>query len=133
VARNGRWRLTAFFGMWRQPLSDEERRERRRRAQRKRTTSGTSEGAVFHVLEIFRTPDDVIDGLPDFPYAPRYLEWDGLRTHYIDEGPRDAAVALLLHGARTWSYLYRAMSPPRRAAGYRCIAPGHIGFGRSVC
>ncbi len=79
----------------------------------------------------YRTPDEAFAGLPDFPYEPHYLEWDGLRTHYVDEGPKDAPVALLLHGEPTWSYLYRNMIPPLLAAGYRCVAPDHIGFGRS--
>ncbi len=80
---------------------------------------------------VYRTPDQAFADLPDFPYEPHYLEWDGLRTHYLDEGPREGPVALLLHGEPTWSYLYRKMIPPLVAAGYRCIAPDHIGFGRS--
>ncbi len=80
---------------------------------------------------VYRTPDHAFAGLTDFPYAPNYLEWDGLRTHYVDEGPKNAPVALLLHGEPTWSYLYRKMIPPLLAAGYRCVAPDHIGFGRS--
>lgn len=82
-------------------------------------------------MDIYRTPDAAFEGLADFPFAPNYLEWDGLRTHYLDEGPKDGPVALLLHGEPTWSYLYRKMIPPLVAAGYRCIAPDHIGFGRS--
>jgi haloalkane dehalogenase len=81
--------------------------------------------------DIYRTPDSAFEGLADFRYAPNYLEWDGLRTHYVDEGPKNAPVALLLHGEPTWSYLYRKMIPPLLAAGYRCVAPDHIGFGRS--
>ena len=81
--------------------------------------------------EFIRTPDSAFEGLPDFHFQPHYLEWDGLRTHYLDEGPRDGPVALLLHGEPTWSYLYRRMIPPLVAAGFRCIAPDHIGFGRS--
>lgn len=83
------------------------------------------------MTEIIRTADAAFDGLPDFPFAPRYAEWDGLRTHYLDEGPPDGPVALLLHGEPTWSYLYRRMIPPLVAGGYRCVAPDHIGFGRS--
>ena len=79
----------------------------------------------------FRTPDSAFVDLPDWPYMPRYVEWDGLRSHYIDEGPPNAPVALLLHGEPTWAYLNRKMIPPLLAAGYRCIAPDHIGFGRS--
>jgi haloalkane dehalogenase len=82
-------------------------------------------------VDIYRTPDEAFEGLADFPFAPNYLEWDGLRTHYLDEGPEGGPVALLLHGEPTWSYLYRKMIPPLLAAGYRCVAPDHIGFGRS--
>jgi len=78
-----------------------------------------------------RTPDEQFANLADFPYAPHYLDVDGLRMHYVDEGPADAPVALLLHGMPTWSYLYRSMIPALTAAGYRCVAPDHIGFGRS--
>ncbi len=81
--------------------------------------------------EFIRTPDSAFENLPDFAFTPHYLEWGGLRTHYLDEGPRDGPVALLLHGEPTWCYLYRKMIPPLVAAGYRCIAPDHIGFGRS--
>jgi len=83
------------------------------------------------MADFYRSPDAAFDDLVDFSYAPNYLEWDGLRTHYVDEGPKDAPVALLLHGEPTWSYLYRKMIPPLLAAGYRCVAPDHIGFGRS--
>ncbi len=51
--------------------------------------------------------------------------------HYVDEGPRDGPVMLLLHGMPTWSYLYRHMIPLLVDAGFRCIAPDHMGFGRS--
>ena len=80
---------------------------------------------------LLRTPDENFADLANFPYEPHYVEVDGLRMHYIDEGPADAAVALMLHGMPTWSYLYRSIIPPMLAAGYRCIAPDHIGFGRS--
>lgn len=77
------------------------------------------------------TPATNFENLTDFPFSPNYLDIDGLRMHYVDEGPRDAPVALMVHGMPTWSYLYRSMIPPLLAAGYRCIAPDHIGFGRS--
>jgi haloalkane dehalogenase len=57
--------------------------------------------------------------------------WAHLRMRYVDEGPRDAPVMLLLHGMPTWSYLYRTMIPRFADAGYRCVAPDHLGFGRS--
>jgi haloalkane dehalogenase len=78
-----------------------------------------------------RTPDDNFEGLANYPFAPRYHRWQDLRMHYLDEGPADGPVMLLLHGMPTWSYLYRDIIPPLTAAGFRCIAPDHIGFGRS--
>jgi len=77
-----------------------------------------------------RTPDERFAGLPGFPYEPRYLEWRGLRAHYVDEGRGDRTY-LCLHGQPTWSYLYRRMIPPFVASGARVLAPDFIGFGRS--
>ncbi len=77
------------------------------------------------------TPEENFSDLFEFPYEPHYLDIDGLQMHYVDEGPLDAPVALMLHGMPTWSYLYRSIVPPMLAAGYRCVAPDHIGFGRS--
>ncbi len=82
-------------------------------------------------IEFVRTPDDRFRGLDDFPYEPRYVDVDGLRMAYVDVGERDAPTLLLLHGEPTWSYLYRRMIPPLVAAGFRCVAPDLIGFGRS--
>lgn len=82
-------------------------------------------------MEILRTPDDRFADLPGYDFTPNYIDVDGLRMHYVDEGPRDGAVVLLLHGEPSWSYLYRTMIPPLTAAGYRTIAPDLIGFGRS--
>lgn len=87
-------------------------------------------------MEALRTPDDRFDGLPDFDYAPNYVDdlpgYEGLRVHYLDEGPRDAAQTFLcLHGQPTWSYLYRKMIPVFLAAGHRVVAPDLLGFGRS--
>ena len=87
----------------------------------------TTEGGV----EFLRTPDDRFAALADFPYEPRYVDVDGLRMAYVDEGPADGPVLLLLHGEPTWSYLYRRMIPPLVDAGFRCVAPDLIGFGRS--
>lgn len=78
--------------------------------------------------DVYRTPDDRFAGLPDFPFAPHYVEIDELRTHYLDEGRGD--LMLLLHGEPTWSFLYRRMIPAL-SARFRCIAPDYIGFGRS--
>ncbi len=79
-----------------------------------------------------RTPDARFAGLPDWPYAPHYHQvTPELRLHYVDEGPRDAPVMLLMHGEPTWGYLYRHMIGPLVAAGYRVVVPDLIGFGRS--
>ena len=78
-----------------------------------------------------RTPDECFRDLPGFPFEPQYVEIDGLRQHYVDQGPRDAAPVLLVHGEPSWSYLYRKMIPPLVAAGHRVIAPDLLGMGRS--
>ncbi len=67
--------------------------------------------------------------LPEFPYAPHFVEIDGLRVHYVDEGRGE--IILCLHGEPTWSYLYRKMIPPFVKTGKRVIAPDFVGFGRS--
>ncbi len=88
-------------------------------------------------MDRVRTPDERFVDLPDFPYEANYLEVadpsDGapLRMAYLDEGPGDGDVVVLLHGEPTWSYLYRFMIPGLVKAGRRVIAPDLIGFGRS--
>lgn len=87
-------------------------------------------------MQVLRTPDERFTNLPDFPFEPHYAEIDDgeggvLRVHYLDEGPRDAAPVLLLHGEPSWSYLHRHMVPPLVAAGHRVIVPDQVGFGRS--
>jgi haloalkane dehalogenase len=86
----------------------------------------TADGVAF-----VRTPDACFEDLVDWPYAPRYVEIDGLRQAYVDEGPSDGPVVLLLHGQPSWSYLYRKMIPVLVGAGYRVIAMDHVGMGRS--
>ncbi len=82
-------------------------------------------------MKTLRTPDERFDNLPGYDFEPNYVDVDGLRMHYVDEGPRDGAVVLLLHGEPSWSYLYRHMIPPLAKAGLRVIAPDLIGFGKS--
>ena len=82
-------------------------------------------------MNALRTPDDRFVNLPGYPFEPHYIDVDGLRMHYVDEGPRDAQPVLMLHGEPSWSYLYRKMIPVLTAAGLRAVAPDLIGFGRS--
>ncbi|HWU87231.1 MAG TPA: haloalkane dehalogenase [Kofleriaceae bacterium] len=82
-------------------------------------------------MEILRTPDDRFAALPGYAFAPHYVQVGELRMHYVDEGPRDGAIVLCLHGEPSWSYLYRTMIPPLVAAGLRVVAPDLVGFGRS--
>jgi haloalkane dehalogenase len=83
-------------------------------------------------VKALRTPDEHFAGLPDFPFEPHYATTsDGLRVHYLDEGPRDASPVLLLHGEPSWAFLYRKMIPVLAAAGHRVVAPDLVGFGRS--
>ncbi|GCE21713.1 haloalkane dehalogenase [Dictyobacter kobayashii] len=82
-------------------------------------------------IRFVRTPEERFADLPDYSFAPHYAMVEGLRMHYVDEGPANGEVVLLLHGQPSWSYLYRKMIPPIVAAGYRVIAVDHIGMGRS--
>ena len=82
-------------------------------------------------MDVLRTPDERFDNLPGYSFEPHYVDVDGLRMHYVDEGPGDAAPVLLLHGEPSWSYLYRKMIPVIVEAGSRAVAPDLIGFGRS--
>jgi pimeloyl-ACP methyl ester carboxylesterase len=83
-----------------------------------------------------RTPEKRFLNLRDFPYGPVYIDdlkgFEGLRLHYVDEGPENADHTFLcLHGEPTWCYLYRKMIPIFTGAGYRVVAPDFFGFGRS--
>ncbi|MFT5639427.1 MAG: haloalkane dehalogenase, partial [Paracoccaceae bacterium] len=84
-----------------------------------------------------RTDDGRFENLPDFPFAPNYIDdlegYAGQRIHYLDEGGQggDQPTYLCLHGEPTWSYLYRRMIPEFTGSGGRVIAPDLLGFGRS--
>ena len=82
-------------------------------------------------MRSLRTPDERFADLPGYNFEPHYVEIDDMCMHYVEEGPGDGAVVLLLHGEPSWSYLYRKMIPPLAAAGLRVIAPDLIGFGKS--
>jgi len=88
------------------------------------------------MIEFLRTPEERFEDISNFPYKPLYIEdlngYEGLRMHYIDEGPKDSEeVFLCLHGEPTWAYLYRKMIPVFLKAGCRVTAPDFFGFGRS--
>jgi haloalkane dehalogenase len=83
-------------------------------------------------MKILRTPDHHFENLPDYDFAPNYVKiQDELRLHYVDEGPKDGRIVIMMHGEPSWSYLYRHMIKSVSEAGYRVLAPDLIGFGRS--
>ena len=81
------------------------------------------------MTDAIRTPDELTQGLPDFPFEPRFRQWEGLRLAHVDEG--DGPPVVFWHGEPTWSFLWRNVMPAVRDAGYRVIAPDLPGFGRS--
>ena len=81
------------------------------------------------MAEILRTPDQAFANIPDYPFEPHYFNWGYVRMHYLDEGSGPPVV--LFHGEPTWSFLYRKVIPQLVRAGYRCIAPDYVGFGKS--
>jgi haloalkane dehalogenase len=81
---------------------------------------------------VLRTPEERFKGIPDYPFKPNYIEVEkGLQMHYVDEGPKEGKLILMMHGEPSWSYLYRFMIPICVKAGHRVIAPDLIGFGKS--
>ena len=85
-------------------------------------------------MPFVRTPEERFAGLAKagWPYEPRYALIDGLRMHYIDEGPSASEdVVLMLHGEPAWSYLYHKMVPVLVSHGLRVLCVDHIGMGRS--
>jgi len=83
------------------------------------------------IREVFRTPESRFDNLPGYDFAPNYTDIDGLRMHYVDEGPRDGRPVVCFHGEPTWAYLYRKMVGPLVDGGHRVVVPDYAGFGRS--
>ncbi len=88
------------------------------------------------MIKSLRTPDERFHNLPGYPFAANYLSdlhgYDGLRLHYLDEGPKNSEHTFLcLHGEPTWSYLYRKMIPVFVHSGGRVVAPDFFGFGKS--
>jgi haloalkane dehalogenase len=87
-------------------------------------------------MDVLRTPEEQFAELPDFGFPVRYVTVgtpgdDDVRVAYVEAGPADGPVVLLLHGEPSWSFLYRTMLPVLAASGLRAIAPDLVGFGRS--
>jgi haloalkane dehalogenase len=82
-------------------------------------------------MRVLRTPDERFADLPGFPHEPRYADLDGVRMAYVEAGPADGPVVLLLHGEPSWSFLYRHVVRVLAEAGIRAVAPDLVGFGRS--
>ncbi len=68
---------------------------------------------------------------PDYPFTPRRFEVrPGIAMSYLDEGPRDGEVVVMLHGNPSWSFYWRHLVLGLRDS-YRCIVPDHVGMGLS--
>lgn len=94
----------------------------------------TSSEEIRHTpagVPFVRSSEAPFKDLDQYPFAPNHFDFEGLRLHYVDEGPRDGPVALLMHGMPTWSFLNRHIIHALVAQGWRCIAHDHIGFGKS--
>ena len=63
-----------------------------------------------------------------YPFEGRYLDRDGLRLHYLDEGSGPPVV--MVHGNPSWSIYYRKLVLALRGS-HRCIVPDHMGCGLS--
>jgi haloalkane dehalogenase len=99
-------------------------------------SGGDRRGPSASDAAVVRTPDERFAGLVDYPFEPNYVSvtaqgLDALRMHYVDTGPRDGPVVLLVHGQPTWSYLYRKVMAVLAQRGFRTLAPDNIGYGRS--
>ncbi len=116
-------------------MANDETRLRGDRFAKGRHPEAPTEGPP--IPPVVRTADARFASLPGYPFPPHHIDvanpyspWP-LRMHYVDEGPRDGEVVLMVHGEPTWSYLYRKLIPVFVAAGLRAIAVDLIGFGRS--
>jgi haloalkane dehalogenase len=95
-------------------------------------TSATLPYIEPKITEVFRTPDIHFQNLPGYNFQPNYVYVEpNIRMHYVDEGPKNGELIVLLHGQPTWSYIYRNMIPVLAKAGYRVVAPDLIGYGKS--
>ena len=87
-------------------------------------------------MDVLRTPDERFDGLPGYSFPPNYVIVESgrvppVRMHYVEAGPADGPVVVLLHGQPTWSFMYRSVIGALADSGMHVIAPDNVGFGRS--
>jgi haloalkane dehalogenase len=88
-------------------------------------------------MDVLRTPEDRFAAVPGYDHEPRYVDVDAgdgsprLRMAYVDAGPAEAPVCLMLHGEPSWGFLYRRIVDAVVAAGFRAVVPDLVGFGRS--
>lgn len=87
-------------------------------------------------MQVLKTDLARFADIPDYPFAENWITIDlgegfSGQMHYLDEGAKDAPPLLLFHGEPSWSFLYRKMIPLLVDAGFRCLAPDLIGFGKS--
>jgi len=80
-------------------------------------------------MRLLRAPEARFEDLPDFDYDPEFVDVDGVRMAYLDEGTGEETI-LCLHGEPTYSFLYRKMLPRLTDVG-RVVVPDFPGFGRS--
>jgi haloalkane dehalogenase len=81
------------------------------------------------VTDAIRTPDELFEGLPGFPWETRYRDVGGLRLAHTDIG--DGPPVVMWHGEPTWGFLWRKLVPPLLGSGHRVVLPDLAGFGRS--
>src|SRR5205823_10779159 len=95
------------------------------------TAARTPQFSTRHdvAMDILRTPDSRLVGLPDFDYPADYVDVDrgdgsgALRIGFVTAGPADGPVVVCLHGEPTWSFLYRKVMRVLAGAGIRAVVP----------
>ena len=68
----------------------------------------------------------------EYPFESRFFDvGDGVKMHYLDEGPRSDEAVVMLHGNPTWSIDYTEIITAL-ASDFRCVAVDYAGFGLST-
>lgn len=66
-----------------------------------------------------------------YPFSSNFFETGEGRIHFLDTGTGSRGTVVFLHGNPSWSFLWRDLIRELSAAGFRCIAPDHLGMGLS--